>query len=208
MVYIPHSGENAEKIEGILSAAQKRFGQYGLEKTTMKEIAADLGMSKAALYYYFPDKEGLFKAVVEMEQDEFFQAVKQVHEVTSDPIVMLKEYARLRLKYFKTLFNLSRLRIEEFSFMKPMLLDTLNEFRFREGELIKDIITSGNEMGVFHVENPAETATLYIELIKGLRMVLIHKKDIFYIEPEEFSSLERKMSMFTDIFIRGLAYKN
>ncbi|HEY4784669.1 MAG TPA: helix-turn-helix domain-containing protein, partial [Bacteroidales bacterium] len=62
MVYVTHSGENAEKLEVILKAAQKRFGLYGLEKTTMKEIASDMGMSKAALYYYFPDKEGLFKA--------------------------------------------------------------------------------------------------------------------------------------------------
>ena len=92
MVYITHSGENAGKIGSILSAAQKRFGLYGLEKTSMKEIAADLGMSKASLYYYFPDKEGLFKAVVEMEQEEFFLAVQQAQEVTPDPIVMLKEY--------------------------------------------------------------------------------------------------------------------
>jgi len=33
------------------------FRRFGLAKVTMDEIAADLGISKAALYYYFPAKE-------------------------------------------------------------------------------------------------------------------------------------------------------
>jgi AcrR family transcriptional regulator len=44
MVKIIHQGDNAEKLEAILMAAQKRFGIYGLEKTTMQDIAADLDM--------------------------------------------------------------------------------------------------------------------------------------------------------------------
>jgi len=208
MVYITHSGENAEKINAIQKAAQIRFGLHGLEKTTMKEIASDLGMSKASMYYYFPDKEGLFKAVVEMESDEFFHEIERTQEQINDPALMLKEYIRLRLKYFKTLFNLSRLRVEEFRFMKPILTDTLNEFRRREEELVMSLIISGIEKGLFQVENPLEVAILFVEAVKGLRLQLIHKKELFYIEPEEFKSLEIKLNLFTDIFIRGLARKD
>jgi AcrR family transcriptional regulator len=43
------------KVTSIIEAARKRFSHYGLTKTTMNEIAADIGMSKASLYYYFPD---------------------------------------------------------------------------------------------------------------------------------------------------------
>ena len=59
------------KTDLIIEAAQKRFGLYGVEKTSMREIANDLKLSKASLYYYFPDKESLYKAVVEKEQKEF-----------------------------------------------------------------------------------------------------------------------------------------
>ena len=54
-----------DKIALILSASQKRFGRYGLSKTTMNEIAADVNMSKASLYYYFKNKEDIFKAVLD-----------------------------------------------------------------------------------------------------------------------------------------------
>jgi AcrR family transcriptional regulator len=208
MVLVTHSGENAEKLEVILKAAQKRFGLFGLEKTTMKEIASDLGMSKAALYYYFPDKEGLFKAVVEMELGEFFQIVDETRQNISEPDMMLREYIRIRFKYFKTLFNLSRLRFEEFKNIRPILSDTLNDFRNREESLICDLIVEGNHKGLFYVENPGDLATLFVEIIKGLRMQFLHKKELFYIEPEEYSELEKKFIGFTELFIKGLKFEN
>lgn len=208
MVYITHSGENAEKINSILAAAQKRFGLYGLEKTTMKEIAADLGMSKAALYYYFPDKEGLFKAVVEMEQDEFFQVVSETNGKIEEPDVMLREYISIRFKYFKTLFNLSRLRIEEFYHMKPMLTDTLNEFRCREEAFVSQLITTGNEQGLFHAKKPDDSAALFVDIIKGLRVAFLHKKELLYIDPDEYDKLEAKFRAFTELFINSLKYNS
>ena len=48
---------STEKQAVILDAARKRFAYYGFSKVTMDEIAADIGMGKASLYYYFPTKE-------------------------------------------------------------------------------------------------------------------------------------------------------
>ena len=53
-----------QKREAIIESAIKRFAHYGVSKTTMSEIAADLSFSKASLYYYFPDKLSLFAAVL------------------------------------------------------------------------------------------------------------------------------------------------
>ena len=66
------------KVTAIIEAARKRFAHYGLTKTTMNEIAADIGMSKASLYYYFPDKENLFVAVIGQDFDEFVQTIDAV----------------------------------------------------------------------------------------------------------------------------------
>ena len=51
------------KKEKILDAAYEQFLHYGYSKTTMNEIAGALSMSKALLYYYFPDKSELYIAV-------------------------------------------------------------------------------------------------------------------------------------------------
>ena len=49
--------DKSKKLKLIIEASQKRFGIFGVEKTSMREIADDLKLSKASLYYYFPDKE-------------------------------------------------------------------------------------------------------------------------------------------------------
>ena len=54
-----------KKREAIIEAAKKRFSHFGVGKTTMNEIADDLSISKASLYYYFPDKLNLYAAVLQ-----------------------------------------------------------------------------------------------------------------------------------------------
>ena len=61
----------SEKQAVILDAARKRFAYYGFSKVTMDEIAADVGLGKASLYYYFPTKEGLFVEVIKDEKSQF-----------------------------------------------------------------------------------------------------------------------------------------
>ena len=208
MVYLIHSGDNILKINDILKVAQKRFGLYGLEKTTMKEIAADLNMSKASLYYYFPDKEHLFKAVIETEQTEFFRLVESTFETISDPADMLRTFVSIRLRYFKTFFNLSRLRHEELKSMKPLLGDIFNQLRSHEIEVVEQILAKGVESKQFQIINTVEVATLFLETIKGLRSQVLYNKELMYVEPDEYTVLEKKLNMFTDIFIRGLSANN
>jgi len=51
--------QNGDTREQILDAAQARLLQYGYHKTTMAEIADDVGMSAANLYRYFRSKEDI-----------------------------------------------------------------------------------------------------------------------------------------------------
>ena len=49
----------------ILSAASQLFIQQGYYGLSMREIAEAVGVTKAALYYHFKDKESLFLAILE-----------------------------------------------------------------------------------------------------------------------------------------------
>src|ERR1700681_4907282 len=59
------------KKDKILDSAYNRFLHYGYSKTTMNEIAGDLSMSKALLYYYFPDKSQLYIAIMRRVADDY-----------------------------------------------------------------------------------------------------------------------------------------
>lgn len=52
------------KREAILNAAFTTFKHYGYRKTSMHDIAAALGISRASLYSYFENKDDIFRCVL------------------------------------------------------------------------------------------------------------------------------------------------
>ncbi len=63
-------GYREEVRKKIVDAAYHLFLTRGYHKTTMGEIAAALGVTKPALYQYFPGKEALYAAVAERGRQE------------------------------------------------------------------------------------------------------------------------------------------
>lgn len=208
MVSITHSGENIFRLNQILNAAQKHFGRYGLEKSTMREIASDLNISKGALYYYFSDKEQLYKAVVEKEQEEFIHLLNEKLSRMSDPKEMLMEYIKIRMSHFRTMLNLSRFRLEEMANMKPLMGDTWVQFQTKEVEIIEEILIIGIKSNQFFMDQPHDMAELFLDLLKGLRKNEFHNKELFYLDQTEYSALVNKTIAFVNIFIKGLKYKD
>src|ERR1044071_1378756 len=49
----------------ILDAAERLFARKGFDPTTIKEIGAAAKLNPALLYYYFRDKEELYRAVLQ-----------------------------------------------------------------------------------------------------------------------------------------------
>ena len=62
--------EESSKRRQILDGARKVFLELGFDGASMGEIARAAGVSKGTLYVYFPDKAGLFAAIVEEEKRE------------------------------------------------------------------------------------------------------------------------------------------
>jgi AcrR family transcriptional regulator len=201
------TSEKSDKVQMIIEASQRRFGLYGIEKTSMREIAGDLKLSKASLYYYFPDKESLYKAVVEKEQMEFIAKISERIFSFHEPEQLLLEYANARLSYFRTLLNLSRLRLEAYSDLKPGFRESIQLFKEKEKEIIKKIFEKGISSGIFFISDTDQTATLYLDLLKGLRTTLINEKRTLFIEQEEYNLLLEKTIVFTNVFIKSLKCK-
>lgn len=61
--------ESIATRERILSAAFVRFARYGFRRTSMEDIAGEAGVSRAALYLQFRNKEEIFKSLAQELQD-------------------------------------------------------------------------------------------------------------------------------------------
>jgi AcrR family transcriptional regulator len=204
MNIIDSGSEKSNKVQMIIEAAQKRFGLFGIEKTSMREIGEDLHLSKASLYYYFPDKESLFTAVIEKEQNEFLARISEKVLDIKDPEQIIREYVTTRLSYFRTLLNISRLRFETYSDLKPVFRTTIRSFKEKEKEIIVKVFEQGIQKGIFSIKDPDKTASLFLDLLKGLRVSVVNDKTMLFIEQEEFDKLLENTIAFTEIFINGL----
>lgn len=53
-----------ERRDAILTAAASEFSEHGFERASYNGIIASAGISKGAMYYYFADKDDLFRTVL------------------------------------------------------------------------------------------------------------------------------------------------
>ncbi|WP_158301921.1 TetR/AcrR family transcriptional regulator [Paenibacillus mesophilus] len=60
----PKTSEPSVVKATILQTASALFMQYGYDSVSMEQISADSGVTKASVYYYFPNKAELFTAAV------------------------------------------------------------------------------------------------------------------------------------------------
>jgi AcrR family transcriptional regulator len=77
--------------ERIQQVALELFVLHGYEKTSLREIADRLGITKAALYYHYASKQELLKSVTQPLIDEFEVMVAG----DPDPETLLHSYVEL-----------------------------------------------------------------------------------------------------------------
>ncbi len=61
----------------ILAAARRLFATRGYEATTMQHVVQEAGTSVGNLYFYFPNKDALLKALGEQVSEEFGRALDE-----------------------------------------------------------------------------------------------------------------------------------
>ena len=193
-----------DKERIILEAAQKRFGHFGLGKTTMTEIATDVGMSKASLYYYYPDKEHLFFAVIQKEMNEFISVVEDMLGVDELASKKLKHYVSIRHDYFKKLVSLAKLGEHSLAAMKASFDVYKENLLKKENELIRHIFQDGMKKGEFESFNAKLYADLFVATLQGLRAAVIHKKALSEAKEEDYLLVEQYQKQITSIFIKSI----
>ena len=88
---------SVDKSEKILQGAMQEFLAHGYAGASMDRVASRAGVSKATVYSYFQDKEGLFKTLVEQMATKRFQSVFGKQPPGGDPSVVLPKLAKAAL---------------------------------------------------------------------------------------------------------------
>ena len=90
-----------EKLEELLEAGVEEFALHGPGGASMRAVAGRAGVSVGALYKYYGDKEGFFRACL----DRSLEALDRVLAEVTEPEAGFKEYAR---RIIRALLRFSR----------------------------------------------------------------------------------------------------
>ena len=81
----------------ILTAAEEEFAQHGFTAAKTEAIAAKTGVVKSMIYYYFKDKEGLYRAVLERSHADLVQTLQKLELEHLSPDIALEKFLRALL---------------------------------------------------------------------------------------------------------------
>ncbi len=194
---------STEKQAIIVDAARKRFAYYGFSKVTMDEIAADVGLGKASLYYYFPTKENLFQEVIKQEKNQFLSDIQMMIGKSIPPCDMLRQYARQRIQHFRNLANLRALQFQQSPEARASFMALFKDFQHQEVALLEKILDLGKQSGDFSVADPRQSAEVIIQMFYGPRAWHLLKREN-ELDEETYRQLEQSTIEIAEVILNGI----
>ncbi len=183
----------------IIRAAENLFQKWGLNKTTMEDIAKASGKGKSTLYYYFKSKEEIFDIVMTKEINEVFELVKKSVSEFKTFEEKIKAYVLVNLKELRKRVNIYSIVKSEIIIDESFLKKIREWFDTEEVNLIKDIISFGIKNNELRAFSPHEINVLSHIILISFRSI---EMDLF-IEHKFFNDNER-IESFIDILYNGV----
>jgi AcrR family transcriptional regulator len=95
-----HVKKSDSKRQAILDTAFRLFRTQGFDKTSVSEITAEVGGSKATIYSHFPSKEELFvECMMAAAEDYMAGTLRHLDASSADPAVALFDFGRSFLNF-------------------------------------------------------------------------------------------------------------
>jgi AcrR family transcriptional regulator len=205
----PSSGETAarrpgrpaiDRREEILDAAQRLYELIGFEKTTMGDVARELGMSPANLYRSFPNRQAIDEAIARRKLSAIEDAAWSAARSGGDPgdalkrlsLAVLRETQRLLFSQ-QRMHHLCAVAARERWPVVEAYLDGLRG-------AVRHVVMEGQRSGAFHRADPEALAdTVCAALTKVWHPYMI---EVFADE-----DLEATSDHICELLVNGLQIK-
>ena len=189
-----------EKKELIIESARELFARFGIKKTTMDEIAEKCFMSKATLYYYFENKEDVFKSVINKELEIFKSKVQKTLSKKASPQDKLKAFIVARFTHLKEIANYYSTIKDEYLEHYAFVEKERAKFTDWEIQTIQSILDEGILKGVFETNDSKLTAVVITYAMKGLEYPWTIEKDII--------DIKTAIDLMLPVLFRGIEKRN
>ena len=161
--------EKGAKKEAILRALAQMLENHPGGRITTASLAAEVGVSEAALYRHFPSKARMFEGLIGFMEDILFSRISRILSEGSTALVQCEKIILLMLTFAEKNPGISRVlngdalvgetdRLRDRASQVYSRLDTQLKQIFREAEIREGVRTS---------LSPSVTSNLLLTFIEG-----------------------------------------
>jgi len=162
----------------ILDAAVHCFARTGYYATTIEDVVRETGLSRGALYLYFPSKEALYLAISERWNCGMEAAIKARLTPDLTPAAILRVLIEVNGEQVKAEADACRVLMEgwNLSHHVPVLAERARERQARSVSALSQLLQAGIAAGEFRTDIVVEAqARILIATLHGL-MVQWHRQ--------------------------------
>ena len=154
--------------ERVLSVAEMLFRQRGYNVVKMRDIAEEVGIRQASLYYHFPSKEQLFITVIEQVFERHRQGLNQAIETAGEELRMQLQAASGWFMsqppiHFLSLMHTDMPTLSEAEIKRLSLVAEQAIF-----EPIQQVFVVAQAQGQIRYVKPNLLAGFYLSIIEGI----------------------------------------
>jgi AcrR family transcriptional regulator len=196
-----------ETREKIGKAAMHCFEKFGIEKTTLEDIAKSVGLNKATLYYYYKNKEEIFLEVAVKEGKEFITALqgKTVLRKGGDNQILF--YLQERVNYYKNVLNVSHASAETINKMLPQYFELYDDMSKKEVQFISMLLKEGIRRGEFMEKTDADKLGAYlINMTDALKHNAEHKAMLKMESEVNYTEAFRELKFLVALILKGIKH--
>lgn len=146
----------------ILAAALKLFSERDYSAITIKDIAQLAKVNTSLLYYYFADKEALFRAALEEAVGAAMENYAEIASKHSEPVDLINDWFQMHIERTSDIRRLVKILIDYSSSDSHtrVLDDVVRKFYDVEIEVLSKAIRRGQRTGLFNSVSP-KTAAIF-----------------------------------------------
>ena len=106
-----------DKRQAILDRSAELFSAHGYDRASMNKIAEACGVSKANLYHYYKDKEGLLFDVIRFHLEELLEVVETADDPGAAPEARLRGLIAALLEAYRDADSQHNVQISSMRFL-------------------------------------------------------------------------------------------
>lgn len=193
--------EATDRRSQILEAAFEEFAVKGFRGATIKSIAAEAGLqSPALIYHYFPDKEALFREILEARAPVIQAVIEPEHLMDLPPEKVLRRLGLAYLAFDQTNTKDLRLVIGQ-ALHRPEVAEIfIEDGPGRVLDFLKDYLAHQVEKDRLRPHDVRSSARAFI----GMLIPQVMGNVLFPTLAKDGLSDETHLETTIEIFLKGL----